>query len=61
MSWGKIHHEASVSLAHVEASIGLPLIAGYVIGKCGKREPKRLEKHFKKGSTVDLSSRYIYK
>ena len=46
-SWGKVAHEATVSLAHVEASIGLPLVAAYVIGKGGKRRARRLGRMFK--------------
>jgi deoxyhypusine synthase len=49
-SWGKIDHEASISLAHVEASIGLPLLAGYVLGKGKRRRAKRLERMFKDGA-----------
>ncbi len=32
-SWGKIYREAKKAMAFVEASIGLPLIAGYLFGR----------------------------
>ena len=56
-SWGKIDHEASVSQVHVEASIGLPLLAGYVLGKGPKRSPKRLNRMFDDGGVKPLRFR----
>ena len=41
-SWGKIQKKATTATAYVEASIGLPLIAAYVIEKRLHRGRKRL-------------------
>jgi deoxyhypusine synthase len=41
-SWGKIKKRATVATAYVEASIGLPLLAGYLLGKKLYRGRKRL-------------------
>ncbi|MFQ5837752.1 MAG: deoxyhypusine synthase family protein [Thermoplasmata archaeon] len=42
-SWGKIHAEAKSVQVYVEASIGLPLIVGYILqrGVCKRRKRRR--------------------
>ncbi|MCK4718844.1 MAG: deoxyhypusine synthase family protein [Thermoplasmata archaeon] len=42
-SWGKIYKDAKRSTAYVEASIGLPLVAGYVLQKKLYEGRKRLK------------------
>ncbi|MEM3851686.1 MAG: deoxyhypusine synthase family protein [Methanomassiliicoccales archaeon] len=41
-SWGKIQKKATVATAYVEASIGLPLLAAYVMGRKLDRGRRRL-------------------
>jgi hypothetical protein len=59
--WGEIDHEAGVSLAHVEASMGLPLVAGYVIGKAGRRKPRRLERLLRGDTARSIVRKYAQK
>ncbi len=42
-SWGKINRDATKSVAYVEASIGLSLMAGYIIQKGVWKKRKRLK------------------
>lgn len=41
-SWGKFHKDAKMAQSIVEATIGLPLVAGYVLGGGIKRTRKRM-------------------
>ncbi len=45
-SWGKVDRRAKRSMAFVDMSIGLPLIAGYLFSKGVDRAPKRLSSTF---------------
>ena len=42
-SWGKVYREAKKAMCHVEASIGLPLIAAYLMDREAGRDRGRLE------------------
>lgn len=53
-SWRKVGRDASTSMAFVEASVGLPLIVGYVIGKGLYKGRKRARFNFSDGG-VELS------
>lgn len=53
-SWGKIKKKATVATAYVEASIGLPLLASYVLGRKLHRNRKRLRFRWKEGE-LELS------
>lgn len=41
-SWGKFHKDAKMAQSIVEATIGLPLVAAYVLGSDIKRKRKRM-------------------
>lgn len=41
-SWGKFHKDAKMAQCIVEATIGLPLVAGYLLGSGVKRKRKKI-------------------
>lgn len=54
-SWGKIQKKATTATAYVEASVSLPLIAGYVLGKKLYRGRKRLRFKWDRNGGLELS------
>ena len=54
-SWGKIQKKATTATAYVEASIGLPLIAAYVIEKRLYRGRKRLSFNWDRQGKLRIS------
>ncbi len=54
-SWGKIQKKATTATAYVEASVSLPLLAGYVMGKKLDTGRKRLTFRWKRDGALELS------
>lgn len=53
-SWGKIQKKATTATAYVEASVSLPLIAGYVLGKRLYEGRKRLSFQWKRNGELSM-------
>lgn len=51
-SWGKVAKRATRATAYVEATIGLPLVAGYVLGSPTLRKERKHLKYSWKGDTL---------
>jgi len=45
-SWGKVDRKARTGMAFVDMTVGLPLVAGYLLSKDIGREPRRLSRKF---------------
>ncbi|MBI5001354.1 MAG: deoxyhypusine synthase family protein [Euryarchaeota archaeon] len=57
-SWGKVHKEASKEMAFLEASVGLPLLVGYLMQSGAAKKRKRLGfKWDRKGELASLGVR----
>ncbi|OGS47912.1 MAG: hypothetical protein A3K68_04545 [Euryarchaeota archaeon RBG_16_68_13] len=50
-SWGKFHKDAKMSQSHVDATIGLPLLVGYLLQK-GVHKKRKQRKYMWKGEEL---------